>query len=741
MQSRVGLKLFYYLVIAFIVLLAAFWLYLNFSTPEYDMSQSAHVKQIESHVATQDNFSFAVVGNVNNSVRTFGTQIIPMINESDADFLISAGNAVSDGGEENYRSIYKVFSKLAIPFLFTFGENENDAFGNARFYEKIGPHFFDFESAGQHFIFLDSTGNTDFDWQLHWLRQQLSKSEATRTFVFIGTPLHSELSVTPPFEEGNYFPRGAIRDSFRALFEEFAVDVVFSSNLSLFHDVVENGVRYVTTGGAGGLILNHEDSYHHYVRVAVQGPSMNIEPVRFAIEESVLLRTLDSIWSAVYSFFYVSYVRFFLILLILVAISISLWQLLFEERNYYPDFDLDPTPFVDQKKRVAIFSNNFFPFISGVTISIDRLIRGLQEKGYELLVVAPDYDKKTQDKAYMLRVRTLFAFGQYREFRFANLLQPGVGKAVKLFNPDIIHLQHPFGLGSLGLWIARRNRIPAVYTYHTRLEMYAHYVPLPGAIFRNLISHVLVKRFCNKCDGIVVPTWSVEEYLRVIGVKTRILVQPTGIDYEAFQKVDNTQQHALREKYKIADEEKVLVTVSRLGKEKNIDFLIRAMADLPQYTKARCKLLIVGSGVEKKQLQELIVSFDLQDKVLLTGGVEPDMIRHYYHLADGFVFASKSETQGMVILEAMSAGLPVVAIRASGIDDVIEHGKNGYKTPENKEIWSRCLARLLDDDDLRATLSRQARLFAAEHDVSNFCSKINCFYAELLAARAQFKST
>ncbi|MGX5914872.1 glycosyltransferase [Aliidiomarina sp. Khilg15.8] len=736
MVASTKLKITYYLVVGLILALSGFWIYLNFSDTEYDAAQAANVERIQHNLAGRSEYNFVVVGNVKNSVRTFRDELLPRINDTEHSFVVSAGNAVSDGGEENYRAIYRTFAELNQPFLFTYGENEDNAFGGLRFYDKFGPHFFAFEAGDSHFIFLDTTGHTSPTWQLAWLERELASSKASRRLVFSGLPLHEQLPDTPAFEEDNYFTDEAVAERFKALFAEHHVDVVFSSNLSLFHDTEESGVRYITTGGAGGLILDHESSYHHYVSVSVNADGVSIEPVRVDVEQSVWVRTLDSIWSAIFTFFYVSYVRFFLILALLIALSMKLWQLVFEERDYYPDFELDAQPYINTPKRVAMFTNNYFPFISGVTISIDRLVKGLRDQGHKLLVVAPTYDSDPEAQADVVRVRTLFAFGKSREFRFANLFQHSARKRVKAFNPDIIHLHHPFGLGSLGLWLARRKKIPAVYTYHTRLEMYAHYVPLPGVIFRNLISHTMVRRFCNKCDGVVVPTWSVEEYLRVIGVTTRILVQPTGVETADCQQRDEAQLAQLRAQHQIPDSDKVLVTVSRLGKEKNIDFMLQAMARLPDYTERNFRLLVIGEGTERDALEQTITELGLQERVTLVGGVAPERVRDYYQLADVFVFASKSETQGMVILEAMSCGLPVVAVRASGIDDVIIDGKTGYKTAEKIPQWNGRLATLLNDDDKREAFTAAATELAKEHDIDKFGARINEFYAELLAARA-----
>jgi len=380
-----------------------------------------------------------------------------------------------------------------------------------------------------------------------------------------------------------------------------------------------------------------------------------------------------------------------------------------------------------------MYSNNYFPFVSGVTVSVERLRRGLEVLGDRVLLIVPRYSERCPDDTGIERAPTLVAFGEKGEFRLSNPLLARLGTRLRAFSPDVIHVHHPFWLGSLGLFMGRRLQIPVVYTYHTRLEHYAHFVPLPGLLFRNLISHYLIRRFANKCQGIVVPTSSAEEYLRVIGVTTKTLVQPTGIDFDRFQEVEEGSVARLRAGLGIADGETVLVSVSRLSTEKNIEFMLESLAGLVSRGTTAFRLVLVGDGPDRPRLIRLIEELGLAGRVVLAGSVPPEEMPHYYRLGDIFVFASKSETQGMVILEAMSAGLPVVAVRSSGIADAVIDGKNGFKTPDDHDAWVARLQSLIADIELRTRLGGQARDFARAHDTASFARNIHDFYALLLA--------
>lgn len=666
-------------------------------------------------------------------MRLFGEEIVPRLNAAGYDFVVSAGNAVSGGQEESYRSVHRLLAGLEMPYLLTFGDNEESDFGSFRFYEQFGPHFFSFVVDDAHFLFLDGTGKSSFSWQLDWLERELAASSAAHRFVFIGLPVHRELDETPVFESDHYLEDQAFRQGLITRFERHGVDTVFSANLTLFSRLEVNGVEYITTGGAGGLILDSESSFHHYVDVQVSPEGIDIEPVRLDVDVPAWQRTLDSAWNAAYSLFYVSYLRFLLIVSGLLLLAIHLHRLVVEERDYYPDYDVDPTPYQGRALRIGMYSNNYFPFVSGVTVSVERLRRGLEALGDRVLLFVPRYPEPGDDDGDIERAPTLLAFGEKGEFRLSNPFLARLRRRLCAFKPEIIHVHHPFWLGSLGLFMGRRLKVPVVYTYHTRLEHYSHFVPLPGLLFRNLISHYLIRRFSNKCQGVVVPTHSAEEYLRVIGVTTNTLVQSTGVDVERFREADAGHLAERREALGIEDDEVVLVSVSRISKEKNIDFMLEALAGLHRRGGPRFRLLLVGDGPARSRLQARVEALGLAERVTLVGAVPPAEMPLYYHLGDIFVFASKSETQGMVILEAMAAGLPVVTVRSSGIDDVVVEGENGHKTPENREVWAERLGELMADPEQRARLGEQARAFAEGHDVSAFARRIHDFYAFLLA--------
>lgn len=723
------LKLLFYVNLAIVVLLIGYKGYLNFYQPDFQVRHTDQVELIESRLSDKDGFSFAVVGNINNSIRVFEDQIIPELNQAGLDFMVSAGNAVSSGGEDKYRAIQGTLDRLTIPYLLTFGENEEENFGAFRFYEHFGPHFYSVNTPQTRLIFLDSTGKTPWRWQMRWLKDLLDQEKDRPTFLFIGHPMLNPTEDAPFEQTEDFLQPLTFRNALLALAADFGIDAVFSANLSLYSEQTFRDIRFITTGGGGGLVLNNDTSFYHYVRVDVSADgTVNYSLKRMKASSNAIFSTLESLWFFIYSLFYVGYVNFFILVALFVLIATKLYTAIFVEKDYYPDYDLDPAPWLDKPLRIAMFTNNYLPFIGGVPISIERLRRGLRTLQDSVMVVAPRYRDQPKNEDHVLRVPSLLSMGEEREFRLANIFLTRIRNRLKVFQPDIIHLHHPIWMGSLGMFIGHRLKVPVVYTYHTRLEHYAHFVPLPGNLFRNLISHALIKRFANKCDAVIVPTDSTEEYLRMIGVKSIIFVQPTGIEYDRFQEVSDDQVRSLRESLGIQDET-VFVSVARLSNEKNIDFMIDAIDSLRQRSDRPFRFLMIGEGHQHDRLQQRIDELDLNQHFTLVGAVAPDEMATWYHLGDAFLFASKSETQGMVILEAMAAGLPVVAVRSSGIDDVVRQDFNGFKTPEKQDQWCSKVQQLLEDRTLRSEMAGNALAFAADYSIEQFARNTREIYA------------
>ena len=454
-------KLLFYICLLVVFLLVGYKIYLNLFMEDYEGVHTGQVERIDRVVRAGEPFSFAVVGNINNSVGVFEQRIIPQLNHSGLDFMVSAGNAVSGGGEDKYRALHGTLSHLEMPYLLTFGAHEYEDFGSFRFYDHFGPHFYSVTAGAARLIFLDSTGKTPWRWQMRWLNDLLSQDTSQARILFIGHPVFEPDLDVPFDQDDDYLHPPEFREALMAALRRHDVDLVFSANVSVLSESEQDGTRFITTGGGGGLVLNDDTSFYHYVQVNVSPEGEVSHSLRrVEVGQHPILKRLESLWFFIYSLFYTGYINFLLIVAAFAAVAIKLYGVIFVGKDYYPDYDLDPAPWLDTPMRVAMFTNNYLPFIGGVPISIDRLRRGLEKLGDTLLIVSPRYRHQPPDEPGVLRVPSLLAMGEKREFRLANIFLARIRRSIRRFRPDIIHLHHPFWLGSLGLFMARRLGVP-----------------------------------------------------------------------------------------------------------------------------------------------------------------------------------------------------------------------------------------------------------------------------------------
>jgi glycosyltransferase involved in cell wall biosynthesis len=248
--------------------------------------------------------------------------------------------------------------------------------------------------------------------------------------------------------------------------------------------------------------------------------------------------------------------------------------------------------------------------------------------------------------------------------------------------------------------------------------------------FANRLSHFLIQNFANKTDAVFAPTESTKEYLRNVGVSRYIKVMPTGIDFDHYN-YEEKEINTLREKL-IKDSDHLLLSVSRLSKEKNLYFLLNGIKRLKEKTELNFKLIIIGSGSEKENIKKFIKVNDLDNYIELIGAVDFREMAKYYLAADLFVFASTTETQGMVLLEAMAAHNPVVAVKSSGIDDVIDNGYNGYKTEEDIDKWSSKIEELLINREEYEQSSKNAREIAESYSIDEMAKEAEELYYKIM---------
>jgi 1,2-diacylglycerol 3-alpha-glucosyltransferase len=730
MNRKKRLKLYLASILLLLAFLIGYKAYLLIYETDYQSLNTDHIDWITTHLRDKDTFEFAVVGNIKNSMRLFERRIAPLMKDSGADFMVSVGNAVYDGAEDKYRLLYRGLKKLDIPYVLTVGNNELEYFGAGKFYRHFGPYFFSFHLKNTYFIFLDSTGYTSWKWQLRWLQQELmSAAKYAYRFVFLDHSLFPLAEFGP--DDTKYVLDKRLSQNLQRLFSKYFVTAVFSAGYPTYHKTVVQGVRYIISGGGGGLLLDRKEHYQ-FVKVRVGPDQVTFENVIIPQRMGTFLEKLETLKLFLHSFFYMSLFNSLLILGIISLVALKVYSLIIRQEHLYRDFSVDEEALSRSPLRVSMFTNNYLPFIGGVALSIDRLCRGLIGRGAAVKIFAPTYPQPWADPVdgSVFRCPQLL-HTRLTEFPVANVFSRKIGAAFKAFDCNLVHVHHPYWLGTKGMRLAGKSGIPVVFTYHTRMERYTHYIPLPGKVLKNIAVHFLIKRFANKCDAIITPTSSTEEYLRNLGVSALIETIPTGISFEDYKHWSPKQVQDLRSRY-VAPGERLLISVSRMAKEKNLDFLIDGLAKVKHRSHVLFKCMLVGDGPEKERLERKVVTLGLDGRVIFTGNIIPQEVARGYLAADLFVFASTSEAQGMVLLEAMAGGCPVVAVRASGVYDVVKDGYNGYKVAESTDNWAETVAALLDDGQRLSVLSENSRAFAENYSVERITEKILRLYRRVV---------
>jgi glycosyltransferase involved in cell wall biosynthesis len=355
--------------------------------------------------------------------------------------------------------------------------------------------------------------------------------------------------------------------------------------------------------------------------------------------------------------------------------------------------------------RVALFTNNYAPFCGGVTTSVRTLRQGLTARGHEVWVFAPQFPGAADDP-HVVRYPSIPA-ATYPEFSLAIPVSRSIATQSRALAFDVFHAQHPFLLGPVARRLARQQGRPLVFTYHTRYEKYAHYVPLP----RRLVESAAVRlssRFAARATAVIAPSAVVRDELVRRGVNTPVTVIPTGIDLARFSPGDRGQA---RRELGLAADERVLLYVGRLDREKSVERILLAFERIAS-TMPRSRLVLVGQGTQAAALRRQAGSLAVADRIRFLGLRPHDTLPVCYRAADLFVFASETETQGLVLAEAAACGLPAVAVAGPGCDEVVHDGDSGLLTKSEPAALAEAAIGLLVDAERRQAMGWRARQMA-----------------------------
>ena len=373
--------------------------------------------------------------------------------------------------------------------------------------------------------------------------------------------------------------------------------------------------------------------------------------------------------------------------------------------------------------RIGIFSDTYIPQINGVSTSIEMLRKGLEKKGHKVYVVTVNPDNlKYIKEDRVLRIPGV-PIGIF-DYRLTSIYPARAIKTIKSWNLDVIHSQTEFGIGTFARIIAKQYNIPLVHTYHTMYEDYIHYITKGyfQKTGKKIVEHLTLFYCDTTATELIVPTKKTYDLFKEkYKVKRNVHIVPTGIEVEKYSKKYSDEVIGeLKEKIGIKKEDINLIFVGRLGLEKSVDFLINNHKNIVK-KHPNCNLIIIGDGPERENLEKLVKKNKLENNVFFTGKVPLSDIGMYYHLGSIFVTASKTETQGLTVLEALAASLPVVAIKDESFIDPIKDNYNGYLFTDDKD-YVNYIHNLLDNSDKLNKMTLNAYESSSNFSSTTFAS-------------------
>ncbi|HEY0868478.1 MAG TPA: glycosyltransferase [Fimbriimonas sp.] len=366
--------------------------------------------------------------------------------------------------------------------------------------------------------------------------------------------------------------------------------------------------------------------------------------------------------------------------------------------------------------RVALFTDSALPILNGVSVSIDALVTELRNRGHSVHLYTnriPGYKDTDSNTFRFWALETPWSKGY-------PLAIPPFWRQLRVFRRheyDLVHTHSPWTIGFVGLRWAESSGLPIVSTYHTLYDRYHHYIPGPRRYIRfKIAKHT--NWYYNHVDHVITPTEAALKWLRRHSVSTPATVIPTGSPGR-----EALDRSLVRQSLDIHPEIKVLLYVGRLAKEKNLEALFQ-MAAIAFRSDPRLRLWLVGDGPYRQECMRIVRRLGIGDRVRFVGFVPRKEVDKYYAAADLFVFASVTETQGLVVQEAMMYGLPAVAVVGGGASEGIYEGRNGFIVKNEPDVFAKKVLEVMSDDSLYQRLSNEATLSVRSRGTSEMCESV-----------------
>jgi 1,2-diacylglycerol 3-alpha-glucosyltransferase len=385
---------------------------------------------------------------------------------------------------------------------------------------------------------------------------------------------------------------------------------------------------------------------------------------------------------------------------------------------------------------IAYFTNFYLPVVNGVARSVQSFREAFTALGHNVFVFAQEDDYEDTEP-FIFRYPSL-RLPLAVDIPTALPVSSFVDQLIPKLKLDVIHTHHPILLGQTAATKARDYNLPLVFTFHTQYQEYTHYIPFPQEQVQEFIKGRVMnwlREYMRKCQHIVIPSESMRSILvNDYGLVDRYTVIPTGIDITPYKKADGA---ALRAEWNWP-EDKVIISIGRLAEEKNWVTLLRAFA-IAQKSQPNIRLVLLGDGPQAEALKQLAGELGIAERVMFTGKVPFEQVPNYLKAADLFAFASVTETQGLVTLEAMAAGLPVVAVEATGTQDIVEDGKQGFLVQNDANDLANAIIKLIENPSLMSKFKTAALRTSRAYDNMRLARKMLRVYEQAIQDKKEDK--
>jgi 1,2-diacylglycerol 3-alpha-glucosyltransferase len=377
--------------------------------------------------------------------------------------------------------------------------------------------------------------------------------------------------------------------------------------------------------------------------------------------------------------------------------------------------------------KIAVFSECYTPIVNGVVVAVSTLCRELLRLGHEICLFPPAYPGYHDTEPFVFRFPSISLPTNPRYPLGIPYVPSRVWRVLEDFAPDVVHTHSLFGMGRAAAKIAARRQTPLIFTYHTLIEAYSHYVPLPQP-FVKAMARRISRQFANRADQVIAPGPAAEQALRRYGVTTPISIIPTGADLSLLAQASSPE---VRQRWGIPPEAPLICFAGRIAKEKNLELLLAAFAQARREIPA-AQLIFAGGGPWQEQIKAKIRLMQLTESARITGFLSREEIFQVLKQSQIFAFPSLTDTQGIVVIEGMSCGLPVVAVRSGAVTEVLREDREGLLVEPQAEQFADGLLKLLKDEPRRKAMGEQAALRAQEFSAPRCVRQMVTLYEKAL---------